>query len=133
MNNHEVLKAVKDLPKNWNGYYGATFTDEDILFFENVLNDLIMQSTYISPTGRESLYMKYEFGHIDLHIELFTNKVDIQVIIDEGLTQMWGDTLEHCNRLFEVDFAENINNAIRECMVFEQLYSQSISEVVKYE
>jgi hypothetical protein len=75
MNNHEVLKAVKDLPKNWNGYYGATFTDEDILFF----------------------------------------------------------TLEHCNKSFEGNFAENINDAIRECMVFEQLYSQSISEVVKYE
>ena len=133
MDNYKVLKAMKDLPKNWNGYYGATFTDEDILFFENVLNNLIMQPTYISPTGRESLYMKYEFGHIDLHLELFTNKVDIQAIIDEGLTWMWGDTLEHCNRSFEVDFAENINNSIRECMVFEQLYNQLMSEVIKYE
>lgn len=131
MNAYEVLRAMKDLPKNWNGYYGATFADEDILFFENVLNDLIMQPTYISPTGRESLYIKYEFGHIDLHIELFTNKVDIQAIIDNGTTWLWGDTLEHCNKSFEVDFAENMNNAIKECMIFEQLYDYSLNKVIK--
>lgn len=133
MNAYEVLRAMKDLPKNWNGYYGATFTDEDILFFENVLNDLVMQPTYITPSGRQSLYMKYEFGSIDLGVELFTNKVDIQAIINEGLTWVWGDTFEHCNKSFEGDFAENINDAIRECMVCERLYNQSISGVIKYE
>lgn len=101
--NKRILNEISTLGENWNGYGGASFSEEKIEFFRNLIEQLDSQPV-ISPTGRGSLYLEYSKEKNALGFEVFTNKMNMAFVSSDG--KIFSET-------YEDKFGETINKQVK--------------------